>query len=474
VLGQLNRQGISLNSFVRWGSLCVWLLVAQGCQPRNKYAAPPPPKVTVALPVKEPVQVYFETTGQTRAVQQVDLQARVGGYLKKINFKDGEMVKAGDVLFEIDQDTYLAAVESAKASLKRADAQLRLADQQLLRTRDLAKEDAATQSALDIQTADRDSREADVDAAKAALREAELNLSYTLITAPFSGRMGRHLVDIGNLIIAGQTMLGSLESVDPIHAYFTVSESDLLNFMEMQKAGRLKPITEADPLRLDLALGDTQDYRFHGQLDFRKFGINPATGTTERRAVFPNDPPDLLPGLFVRIRAAVGDPHPYLLVDEQALGRDQRGDFLLVVNKKNIVETRPVKLGPMNAGLQAIESGITETDHVIIQGVQRARPGAEVQPELVAMDSLIKAREGSADQQQNEDQSADEKSDSAATQMRSEEKGPANEEAAEKNTPAETSPDLEPRKKRSSDSATSSGPGNSSTPSSPVKQQKSR
>lgn len=377
---------VSLNNAAISCTFLLVLIVANGCESRNQYAAPPPAKVTVAMPIMRPVQTYFETTGQTRAVQAVDLLARVGGYLKEIRFKDGQIVKAGDVLFVIDQDTYIAAEQSAKAALQRAEAQLRLAEQQLVRTKLLAKEDAATQSALDIQNADRDSNEADVDAAKAALREAELNLGYTVITAPFGGRMGRHLVDVGNLIIAGQTLLASLESIDPMHAYFTLSELDLLRFMEMQKEGKIKAITDADPLKLDLALGDTQDFRFHGKLDFRKFGINPATGTAERRAVFPNDPPELIPGLFVRIRAEVGEPRPYLLVDEQAIGRDQRGDFVLIVNAKNEVESRPVKLGPVDQGMQAIESGIQETDHVVIVGLQRARPGSVVEPELVPMD----------------------------------------------------------------------------------------
>lgn len=363
-----------------------------GCQPANKFAPPPPPQVTVAVPVKRDVQIYFETTGQTRAVQVVDLMARVGGYLKEIHFKDGQLVKEGDILFVIDQETYLAAVASAKAALKRAEAQLRLAEQQLVRTRELARENATTQSTLDIQQADRDSRDADVDAAKAALREAELNLGYTVITAPFSGRIGRHLVDIGNLVLAGQTMMASLESVDPMHAYFTLSESDLLRFMEMLKAGQIQPITEADPLKLDLALGDSQDFRFHGQLDFRKFGIDRATGTAERRAVFPNSQQDLVPGLFVRIRAAVGEPVPSLLVDEEAIGRDQRGDFLLVVDSTNHVEYRSVKLGPIDQGLQAIEKGIAPTDHVVIRGLQRARPGSEVDPTLVPMESLLQSR----------------------------------------------------------------------------------
>jgi RND family efflux transporter, MFP subunit len=367
------------------------VLAAFGCSKRNELATPPPPTVSVATPILRPVQRYFETTGQTSAAQTVDLRARVGGYLKEIRFKDGQLVKEGDVLFVIDQETYIAAVNSAKANLKRAEAQLLLAEQQLARTEVLARDDAATASSLDIQKAERDTKAAEVDAAKAALRDAELNLGYTVITAPFAGRMGRHLVDIGNLIVAGQTLLASLESVDPMYAYFTLSESDLLRFLAMQKEGKLKPITEADPIQFELALGETRDFRFVGYMDFRKFGINPGTGTAERRAVFPNKDESLMPGLFVRLRAKLGDPRPYLMVDEQAIGRNQRGDYVLIVNDKNVVEMRPVVLGPVDKGLQAIESGIQETDRVVVIGLMRARPGIEVNPELVPMDRTQKS-----------------------------------------------------------------------------------
>jgi len=435
VLMTANSKRVPLKNMAWYCCLAWGLAVANGCESRNEFAKPPPPKVTVAVPITRDVQIYFETTGQTRAVQEVDLLARVGGYLKEIHFQDGQVVQAGDLLFVIDQETYIASVASAKAAVKRADAQLRLAEQQLVRTKLLAKEDAATESSLDIQTAERDSRVADVDAAQAALKEAELNLGYTTITAPFAGRMGRHMVDIGNLVISGQTLLASLESVDPIHAYFTLSESDLLHFMEMQKAGKLKPISASEPLKLDLALGDTQDFRFHGHLDFRKFGINPATGTAERRAVFPNTDQGLIPGMFVRIRAAVGDPRPSLLVDVQAVGRDQRGDYLLIVNDQNEVESRPVKLGAMDQGMQVIESGILATDHVVIRGVQRARPGSTVEPELVPMDSQTITEASSSSTVPKKSEAAP-PAGSSAERMRSQEKGPANEEAGKKNKSA--------------------------------------
>jgi RND family efflux transporter MFP subunit len=373
------------------------LMLAVGCGRRNALVTPPPPKVTVARPLLRPVQEYFETTGQTAALAAVDLRARVGGYLEEIKFKDGSLVKKGDLLFVIDQDPYIATAASAEANLEKAKAQLRLAEQQLARTKQLAAKDAATESALDTQTAQKAVTTAEVAAAEAALRQARLDLEHTEIRAPFSGRMGRHLVDIGNLVVAGETLLASLQEVDRLYAYFTLSEHDLLRFMDMQKAGKLRKLTEADPLQIDLALGETDDFRFHGLLEYREFGINTATGTTDRRVIFQNPNDELLPGLFVRLRAKVGEPRPMLLVDERAVGSDQRGDYLLVVNEKNIVETHMVQLGSLNGQLRAIESGITENDLVVIVGLQRARPGAEVEPEIVEMDARIKRDQSPAD-----------------------------------------------------------------------------
>jgi RND family efflux transporter MFP subunit len=361
------------------------LVSLAGCQRSNQFVEPPPPKVTVAVPVREPVQEYFYTTGQTRAVASVELRARVGGYLQKILFKDGDLVEKDQMLFQIDPAPYQAQLDSAKAALERAEAQLVLAERQLNRTRLLARENAATESNLDIQEAERASALANVAGAKAALREAQLNLDYTEIRAPFAGRIGRHLVDLGNLITAGTTLLASLETVDPIYAYFTLSETDLLRFMEMQKTGELQSISDSDPPQFDMALGSSEQFLYHGKLDFREFGIDPATGTTERRAVFPNTDVTLVPGLFCRLRAAVGPPREQLMVDERAVGTDQRGKFLLVVSSKNEVELRMVKLGGVQNGMRAILSGIQPDDHVVINGLQRARPGGTVNPELVPM-----------------------------------------------------------------------------------------
>ncbi len=360
--------------------LFVFSVLCTGCQPRNQMVPPPPPKVTVALPIQRPVQDYFYTTGQTQAMASVELRARVAGFLQQINFKDGDLVAKDQLLFVIDPAPYQAALDSASAALEKAKAQLVLAERQLARTNILARENAATESTLDIQNAERASAAADVAGAEAALRQAQLNLDYTEVKAPFAGRIGRHLVDLGNLVSASATLLATIETVSPIYANFTLSEQELLGFMEKTKSGELKPIEESGPVVIELALGNSDKFLYKGRLDFMEFGINPRTGTTDRRAIFDNEDVSLVPGMFCRLRAPVGPPRERLLVDDRAISTDQRGNYLLTVDSENTVVIRPVVLGSLQDGLRVIESGISPEDRIVINGLQRARPGSVVEP----------------------------------------------------------------------------------------------
>ena len=356
------------------------LLVAVGCTQRNEFQPPPPPKVTVATPVQRDVTDWIEFTGTTRATATVELRAKVKGYLEQIAFVDGAHVQAGDLLLVIEKAPFEAELEAAKASLSKAQAATQLAAANLARTSELVQKNASSRQQLDVDTAELATARANERAAEASITQAELNLGYTEIRAPISGRIGRHLVDVGNLVLPDQTLLGVIESIDPIHAYFYLSEQDLLKFMGMLRQNQL-PDPEKNPPELFLALGNETDFPHKGRLDFREFGLEPGTGTAERRGEFPNPDLALLPGMFVRIRGAVGKPRPRLLVEERALGADQRGDFVLVVGAKNVVEHRPVKLGIHVGEMRVIEQGIAADDAIIVNGLQRARPGAAVDPQ---------------------------------------------------------------------------------------------
>jgi RND family efflux transporter MFP subunit len=369
-------------------SLLVACLLALGCGGRNRFQPPPPPTVTVDKPVEREVINWVEFTGTTRATERVELRARVRGYLQRLNngeaFKDGAQVKAGDLLFVIEKAPFEAELEAAQANLAKAVAATQLAQANLARTTELVQKKATSGQQLDVDTAELATARANERAAEASFTQAKLNLKYTEIRAPISGRIGRHLVDPGNLVLPDQTLLAVVESIDPIHAYFYVSERELLRFMGMLRKGEL-PNPEQVPPTLFLALENEEDFPHEGKLDFREFGVDPETGTAERRGTFENEDLTLVPGMFVRIRASLGKARR-VLVEERALGADQRGDFLLVVGKDNMVEYRPVKLGVQVEGLRVIEQGLTADETIVVIGLQRARPGAPVDPQQRAVE----------------------------------------------------------------------------------------
>lgn len=352
-----------------------------GCRPRNQFAPPPPPTVTVKKPVEKAVAETLQFTGTTRAVESIELRARVNGYLDKIAVQDGAFVKQGDLLFVIQQAPFQVELQSAQATLQKAQAELQLADANLARSTKLFGQNAITEQQMDIQKAERSRALAEVASAEALVHQAELNLAFTEIRAPIDGKLGRHLVDAGNVVKSEETALAKIERIDPIHAYFYVSERDLLRFMELRRKGAI-PNPEETPPELQLGLSNEPDFPHKGQVDYLEWGVDPGTGTLMRRGTFPNSDFSLISGMFVRIRAQLGEPIPRLLVEERALGADQRGDYLLVVNKDKIVEYRPVKLGIAVNGMRVIDEGIGPEDWVIVNGLQRARPGAPVDPKI--------------------------------------------------------------------------------------------
>jgi RND family efflux transporter MFP subunit len=371
-------------------ALALILLTGSGCTRTNEYVAPPPPEVAVAQPVTEEVTDYMEFTGTTRALDSVDLRARVSGYLQSIEFEDGAYVEKGQLLFVIEPEWYEVALASEKAKLRKAQAALKLAEAEVERTRPLVKRGALAGAELDVKVADRDSASAEVATAEAAVDQAELNLRYTRITAPISGRIGRHMVDVGNLVQMQTTMLTTIESIEPIHVYFNVSESEVLQFVEHGASSEAK----SDQAPLFVGFSEAGGFPFEGRLDYTELGVDPETGTQQRRGVFPNKDRSLLPGLFVRVRIPLGKPAPQLLVNERAIGADQRGQYVLVVNDKNLVERRPIVLGSAHNGNRVVKKGLSAGEWIVVNGLQRARPGAPVNPQKTQLKAEAVARLG--------------------------------------------------------------------------------
>jgi RND family efflux transporter MFP subunit len=361
----------------------IWLallVLCLGCRQANQLVVPPPPQVTVAQPIERPVNDTVEFVAMTEPTQAVELRSQVKGYLEKILFQDGSNVKTGDLLFVIEQAPYKLALDAAKAALEKAVANQSLAESQYRRMEPLLKNGVVTQEELDVQAAQVATSKADVAAAHAAVAQAELNLSYTQIHSPIDGRIGQHMVDIGNLVMTQQTLLANIQRIDPIYALFDLSENDLLRFMKMLRDNQL-PDPEKAPPTLHLGLPNEQGFPHEGVLEYRDLRVDPSTGTSRRRGIFPNPGWQLIPGMFVKVAASIGGPKPRLLVEERAIGTDQRGDYVLVVNDKNVVEYRTVRLGIHAGPLRVIEDGITKNDWIVVNGLQRARPGATVTPE---------------------------------------------------------------------------------------------
>lgn len=357
------------------------VVFAGGCEKKNQYAAPPPPSVTVAKPIQKDVTDFLEFTGTTQAVASVDIRARVQGFLQSVHFKDGAVVKKGDLLYIIDPATYQASADKAEGDLAARKAQFDRAEVEYQRNLRLIKENATSERDLNNSKASRDTAKADVAVATANLENAKINLGYTTIRAPMDGKIGRSQVDVGNLVGAGEyTLLTTIKKYNPIYAYFTLNEHDLLAVMKMSRRESNKtPETEHVPVFLGLA-NDT-GYPHEGELDFADLGVDQSTGTILLRGVFKNPyPHPIIPGLFVRLRVPLGIHSNALLVSERAIGTSQQGKYVLVVNEENTVEARPVQLGALDGGFREIVQGLKADDRVIINGMQRARPGSKVDP----------------------------------------------------------------------------------------------
>lgn len=349
------------------------------CGESNRYAAPPPPKVTVATPVEQEVTRYFHATGNAAAVNSVDLVARVQGFVQEISYKDGDAVKKGAPLFTIEPEPYRLKLAAAQAAEAGAAATLRQAEAEYKRQSDLAGKQFASQSVLDQAQATRDSAQANLQQAQSNTQQAEINLGYTSVTAPFDGVVTARQVSLGQLVGANSaTVLATIVQIDPIYVNFTASERDVLQARaNLARTGR----TTADLMGTTVEVGlQTEDgYPHQGKLDYVAPTVDPSTGTLAARATLPNANRTLLPGYFVRIRIAY-EHQPGLLVPDVALGSDQGGRYLLVVNHDDVVEQRRIEPGQVIGELRVIDKGLAKDDRVIVGGIMRAIPGQKVEP----------------------------------------------------------------------------------------------
>ena len=361
------------------------LLVA--CGASESPQAPPPPKVTVATPLQKSVTDWDEFTGRFAAVNSVDIRARVSGYLESVNFKEGGIVEKGDLLFVIDPRPYVAVLNEAQAALAQENARLVLASNDLERIKRLYGSKAVSEEALDARTQEKLEALAAVEAAKAKVASAQLDVEFTNIKAPIRGRISRALVTEGNLVSGGNegaTLLTTIVSLDPIHFYFTGNEQAYLRYLRLDRAGGRRSSHDVpNPVRL--RLGDETEFTHEGHMDFLDNQIDTATGTVQGRAIFSNPDDILVPGMFAEIQLLGEGPYQALLIPDEAIGFDQSEQFVLVLDDENVVRRREVDTGRIEGGLRIVRRGLEPTDLVIIEGMQRARPGSPVIPDQVGL-----------------------------------------------------------------------------------------
>jgi multidrug efflux system membrane fusion protein len=348
----------------------------------NAYVPPPPPQVGVAHPLRQEVTPYLETTGSLSAYNQVDLVARVQGFLQEIDYKDGAIVKRGDTLFVIEPAPFQAKLDQAQASLAAAQAQLTQAGAEYERQASLGRSDFASQSAVAQARATRDSDQANVKNQQAGVALAGINLAYTRVTAPFDGIVTAHLASMGDLVgVSGPTKLATIVQLDPIYATFNVSEQDVQHIRASLARLGLTP-ADLGKVPVEIGLMTEDGYPHAGTLDYAAPEMDTASGTLMVRGVFANADHALLPGFFVRVRVPMSrQSQNALLVPDRALGTDQTGRYLLVLNHDDVVEQRSVRVGQLVGSLRVIEAGLQPEDRVVVSGIQRAIAGEKVAPQ---------------------------------------------------------------------------------------------
>jgi RND family efflux transporter MFP subunit len=362
-----------------------------GCDSTPPVAETPLPAVSVSQPLAQDVTDFDDYEGRIAAVETVEVRARVRGHVVKINFQDGQIVQEGQLLFEIDPRPYQAELDAAKAQLAAADGSLELATKEYRRAASLLRSRAASQEEVDVWVGKQAVAKGEQQKAQAAVEQANLNLDFTKVTAPITGRASRALVSVGNLVNAGggETLLTTIVSVDPVYVYFDVDERSLLRYRKLRtnkgesdKTASIKDLQ----IPINIALEGESGFPHQGVIDFADNKVNPSTGTIQVRGVIQNPNRLFDAGMRARIRVPVSDPHKVLMIPERAVGTAEQGrKFVYIVNGQNVVERRDVTLGRLNDGLQVVSEGVKAEDRVIVNGIQRVRDAVKVVPMPVTM-----------------------------------------------------------------------------------------
>jgi RND family efflux transporter MFP subunit len=377
----------------RIGVLVVFSIAPFGCDSSLPVAETPPPPVSVSQPLAREVVDHDDYEGRIAAVEMVEVRARVRGHLTSVNFQAGQIVQKGDLLFEIDPRPYQAALAAAQAQLAAADAALELATKEYNRGMRLLRSNAASREEVDIWVGKQGVAKGDRLKAQAAVEQAQLDLDFTKIVAPIAGKVSRAQVTVGNLVNAagGETLLTTIVSVDPMYVYFDVDERALLRYRKQSSekeqtadSASRNPVKELK-IPIEIGLEGETGFPHHGVLDFADNRVNPSTGTIQVRGVIPNPKSIIDAGMRARVRVPVSDPHKVLMVTERAIGTDQGLKFVYIVNDQNVVDRRDVDLGRSTEGLQIVTEGLKPEDWVIVNGIQRVRDGAKVEPKRVSM-----------------------------------------------------------------------------------------
>jgi RND family efflux transporter MFP subunit len=372
------------------GTVLLFSLLLTACGPQApQEGAPPPMEVSVATVIEREISEWDEYTGRLEAVETVEIRPQVSGYLQQVNFEEGREVRKGDVLFVIDPRPYQAEFDRAQAEAERARTAAELAQADLARAEKLVATRAISQEEFDARRSALVSAQAAVKAADAAVAVARLNLSYTRVTSPIDGRVGRAEVTVGNLVTGGlngqATRLTTVVSLSPMYVYFEASERDYLKYMDLARSGQ-RPLSREHANPVLLAVGNETEFRHEGYMDFVDNRVDQGTGTLMGRAVFPNPDRLLVPGMFARVRLLGTSKYTGTLVNDRAILTDQDRRYVLVVGENDTLEYRAIVTGPVVDGLRAVRSGLSGGERIVVNGLQRVRPGMVVTPRMVPME----------------------------------------------------------------------------------------